>query len=270
MTQMLTKTVELNENNYHSNETNKQFMSVSQFKSFQECEAATLAELKGEYKRPYSTPFTVGSYIHVAFESEEKFNEFIEQEHDVIFKKRGGKYQEFEQADVMIQTLKNDKLATLAMTGEKEVIMTGEIGGVLWKIKVDNLNLDGGFFSDLKTTKSLYDRYWSTKYGDKYVSFIHHYGYILQMAVYQEIIRQNTGKTLEPYIVAITKETPPDKAVITFDQSDLEFEMEYVETALPSVLEAKNELREPFRCERCAYCRSTKELKDVINVNYLV
>lgn len=263
-------TIQLSKNNYHSNESNKEYMSVSQFKSFQECEARTLAELKGEYKRPRSTAFTVGSYIHAAFESDETFNEFIEKERDVIFKKRGGKYSEFEQADVMIQTLKNDNLAMFAMTGEKEVIMTGEIGGVQWKIKIDNLNVERGFFSDLKTTKSLYDRYWSTKYGDKYVSFIHHYGYILQMAVYQEIIKQNTGKVLEPYIVAITKETPPDKAIITFDTSDLEFEMEYVETALPSVIEAKNELRAPRRCERCAYCRSTKKIDSVINVNFLL
>lgn len=263
--------IQLNKENYHSNEANEQYMSVSQFKSFQECEASTLAELQGEFSRPESTAFAVGSYIHTAFESDEEFEKFVEENNHVIFKKRGnGKYSEFEQADQMIETLKNDALATFALTGDKEVIMTGEIGGTRWKIKVDNINLECGYFSDLKTTKSLYDRYWSYKYGERYVSFVHHYGYILQMAIYQEIIKQNTGKLLEPYIVAVTKETPPDKAIITFDQEDLEFEMEYVLAALPSVLEVKNGLREPVRCEKCAYCRSTKKLESVINVNYLL
>lgn len=261
---------QLTNSNYYSQESNQQFMSVSLFKSIQECEAAAIAELKGEYVRPYSTALTVGSYIHAAFESDHKFEEFIEKEHDVIFKKRGGKYSEFEQADVMIQTLKDDPMCMFALTGDKEVVLAGEIGSVKWKIKVDNLNVEKGFFSDLKTTKSLYDRYWSYKYGERYVSFVHHYGYILQMAIYQEIIKQNTGKLLEPYIVAVTKETPPDKAIITFDPEDLQFEMDYVLAALPSVLEVKNGIREPVRCEKCAYCRSTKKIESVINVNFLL
>lgn len=261
---------QLTKENYHSIDSDKHYMSNSQFKSFQECEARTLAEINGDYVRPDSQVLTVGSYTHAAFEGEVEFEKFIEENSHIIFNTKGNKYAPFIQADEMIATLKNDPLAMFALTGEKEVIMTGEIGGTQWKIKVDNINLERGFFSDLKTTKSLYDRYWSYKYGDKYVSFVHHYGYIMQMAIYQEIIRQNTGQILEPYIVAVTKETPPDKAIIAFDQEDLEFEMEYVLAALPSVLEVKNGIREPVRCEKCAYCRSTKKIDSVINVNFLL
>lgn len=261
---------QLTKENYHSIDSDKHYMSSSQFKSFQECEARTLAEIKGDYVRPDSQALTVGSYTHAAFEDEVEFEKFIEENSHIIFNTKGNKYAPFIQADEMIATLKDDPLAMFALTGEKEVIMTGEIDGIQWKIKVDNINLERGFFSDLKTTKSLYDRYWSYKYGDKYVSFVHHYGYIMQMAIYQEIIRQNTGQILEPYIVAVTKETPPDKEIITFDQEDLEFEMEFVLAALPSVLEVKNGLREPVRCGKCAYCRSTKKLNEVLNVNYLL
>lgn len=264
------QTFQLIKDNYHSNNADKHYMSVSQFKAIQECEAQVVAELKGEFTRPHNPAFTVGSYVHTAFEDDETFNEFVEQNRDSIFKTRGGKYSDFEQADRMIETLKNDEFAMFALTGDKEVILTGEIGGTQWKIKVDNLNVNRGFFSDLKTTRSLYDRHWSYKYGEKYVSFIHHYGYIMQMAVYQEIIRQNTGRVLEPYIVAITKESPPNKEIIGFNQDDLQFEMEYVIAALPSVLEAKNEQRNPVRCGKCAYCRSTKKLSSVLNVNYLL
>ncbi|MGE7948493.1 PD-(D/E)XK nuclease-like domain-containing protein [Lysinibacillus sp. NPDC093688] len=33
------------------------------------------------------------------------------------------------------------------------------------------------------------------------------------MGVYREIIYQNTGRYYNPHIVAVTKESPPDKAV---------------------------------------------------------
>ena len=88
--------------NYHSTENNKKYMSVSQFKSFKECEARTMAEIKGEYVPPVSTPRVVGSYVHAAFESDEAFQEIEERYSDMIFKKRGGKYADFETADRLI------------------------------------------------------------------------------------------------------------------------------------------------------------------------
>lgn len=260
----------LDKNNYHSKEADQHYMSVSQFKRFIECEARALAELKGEFTRPHSSALLVGSYTHAAFESNEAFAEFCEKERDSIYKARGGKYSEYEKADEMIDTLKKDPFAMFALQGQKEVILTGEFGGVQWKIKADNINLERNFFSDLKTTKSLYDRYWSSKYGDKWVSFVHHYGYILQMTLYQEIIRQHTGNLFTPYVVAVTKESPPDKAILEFSASDLEFEIEYLKVALPVVMAVKNGERAPERCEKCEYCRGTKVLKNTLNINFLL
>ena len=39
----------LTADNYFSAEANQQYMSVSQFKNFQKCESAALAEIKGEF-----------------------------------------------------------------------------------------------------------------------------------------------------------------------------------------------------------------------------
>ena len=36
--------------NYYSNETNREYMSVSQYKQFQKCEAAAMAQIKGEWQ----------------------------------------------------------------------------------------------------------------------------------------------------------------------------------------------------------------------------
>lgn len=260
---------QLDKNNYHSIEANIHYMSVSQFKSSRECEARMVAELKGEFTRPPSTALMVGSYLHAAFEGIEEFSNFLEQNHDSIFKARGGKYSDYEKADDMIDTIKKDAFCMFALQGDKEVIMTGELFGALWKIKIDNINHQRGFFSDLKSTQELGKRYWSEKYGT-WVSFVQAYDYVLQMYIYREIIFQNTGRYYDPYIVAVTKESPPDKAALHFDHSRFEFEKDYVQQMLPSILEAKQGKKTPQRCEKCEYCRMTKVLKGTFEIEYLL
>src|SRR5690625_1473615 len=158
-------TLTLNKSNYHSIKADQQYMSVSQFKSFVECEAKTMAKLSGDYQEPHSNALIIGSYVHAAFEGNGAFQEVEEQYSDVIFKKRGsGKYADFEVADRMIEAVKKDKFAMFALEGEKEQIYTANLFGVEWKIKVDNINHDRKLFSDLKTTQELHKRYWSEKY----------------------------------------------------------------------------------------------------------
>lgn len=260
---------QLDKTNYHSTDANIHYMSVSQFKSAMECEARMVAELRGEHIRPQSTALLVGSYFHAAIEGNEVFNQFIEENHSWIFGSRGAKYKDFEKADDMIETVKNDPFCMFALTGEKEVIYTGELFGVQWKIKVDNINHERGFFSDLKSTQELRKRYWSEKYGT-YVSFVQAYDYVLQMYVYREIIFQNTGRYYDPYIVAVTKESPPDKAVLHFDASRFDFESDYIQTMLPSIIEAKQGLKAPHRCDKCEYCRNTKKLTGTFEIEYLL
>lgn len=261
--------VKLTSTNYHSTETNKEFMSVSQFKRFIECEARMMAELKGEYREPTNQAMLVGSYTHAAFESNEEFGRFIEENNGAIFKKNGGKYAPFEQADMMIETIRNDPFAMFALEGEKEKIFTGELFGVDWKIKVDSINSDKLIFTDLKTTGDLHGRSWSEKY-DGWVSFVEQWGYVLQMAIYRKIIEQNTGQLYTPYIVAVTKENPPNKAVIHFDESRFDFEYEYAELEMERIKRVKEGELEPRKCGKCAYCRSSKQLEGTIEVGELI
>ena len=259
----------LTDDKYYSQEANEHYMSVSQFKQGLDCEARMVAELQGEYQRPYSTALTVGSYIHSAFESEDVHNKFRDDNADIIFKKRGGMYSEFEQADKMICTLKDDPFCMYALQGEKEVIYTGELFGVEWKIKIDNINHEKGFFSDIKSTQELRKRYWSDRFK-RYVSFVESYGYDIQMAVYQEIIRQNTGRIYNPFIVAVTKESIPDKAIIHFDEEKLKDALEYVSEHIDSVAASKMGQRDAYRCEKCEYCRQTKKLTTTIGIEDLL
>lgn len=261
-------TLELNQSNYFSLEADREYFSVSQFKSWMKCQAATLAKINGEHEDSYGKALVVGSYTHAAFESEEIFASFIEDNKDEIFNKRGGKYADFITADAMIETIKSDKFSMFAMEGEKELIFTAELFGVKWKAKIDSINHERNTFTDLKTTRSLSQRYWSDKYG-KYVSFIEAWDYVLQMAMYREIIYQNTGNYYLPYVVAVTKEDPPDKAVLHFDNTRFQFELDYVEHMIDKFTQVKSGAVKPTRCETCTYCRKTKQLQGTIEVGEL-
>ena len=60
--------MKLTSENYFSLEMQMKFMGVSQFKAFEECQAAALAEISGNYEREKTTSLLVGSYVDAYFE----------------------------------------------------------------------------------------------------------------------------------------------------------------------------------------------------------
>ena len=68
----------LNKDNYFSLEANKAYWSVSQFKSFNKCEAAGYAESRGVYQRPETDALLIGSYVDAYFSGDIAFDEFCE------------------------------------------------------------------------------------------------------------------------------------------------------------------------------------------------
>ncbi|WP_249685555.1 PD-(D/E)XK nuclease-like domain-containing protein, partial [Bacillus velezensis] len=73
-----------------------------------------------------------------------------------------------------------------------------------------------------------------------------------------------------PYIVVVTKETPPDKAVLHLDSGRFDFEKEYVQSMLPSIVDAKLGHKNAHRCDECEYCRGTKKLSGTFEIEYLL
>ena len=250
--------IKLTDENYFSQEANQQYMSVSQFKAFGGCEAAALASLNGEWKEEESTALLVGSYFHSHFEGTlDKFKK----EHPQIFTVKGELKANYRQANEMINYLETDEYFNQAYVGEREKIFTGELFGVPWKIKVDLLNLEDGYFIDLKTTRDFKKQ--KVEHDEEYewVTFVERWGYLIQIAVYKEILRQNTGiNDLEGFIIAVTKQEPPDKVILGFKSEDYEIGMNQVERNIERVLQVKSGLVKPVRCGKCAYCRSTKKL----------
>ena len=58
------------------------------------------------------------------------------------------------------------------------------------------------------------------------MNWVEAWEYDLQGAVYQEIVRQNTGEQLPYVLAAATKEKDPDLAVIEIPQELLDFELD--------------------------------------------
>lgn len=267
----------LTQSNYYTHETDWQYMSFSLYKDFKKCEAAALAKLKEDWKskEKKSTkpdPLIFGNFVHSYFESKESHELFL-QDKEVIKEvyKKGNPENGFKTAygadglaDSMIKALKDDYFFRQAyLPGEKEKIVTGEINGVVWKGKIDSLNLDAGYFCDLKTVDDINKKHWNTDLG-RYTNFIFDRGYHLQMAIYKELIKQTFGIECEPLIFAVSKQDPPAKLAIDFTDVDslnyMNFALQDVEDSQQHVLDVMHGEIKPKRCERCEYCRQTAML----------
>ena len=243
----------LTKENYFSKEANSVYMSVSQFKQFKKCEAKGMAMLDEEWETPKTTALLVWSYVDAHFEGS---LDLFRAQNPEIFTQKGELKSQFRQAEDIINRIERDKLFMEYMSGEKQVIMTGDIFGVPFKIKIDSYLPDK--IVDLKIMRDFEPIYVE---GKGRVSFIEAWGYDIQAAVYQEIVKQNTGKQLPFYIAAATKETDgADIQIIKMEQSELDVCLELMEDDVKRFALIKNGIIEPERCERCDYCKHTKVL----------
>ena len=276
--------------NYYSKEANVSFMSVSQFKSFRNCEAAALAELKGEYERPSSKALLLGSFVDELLTGTKKTrNQFIVENRLELFQKSSKltkvsdeellsllsdktfdvfcadnkPYAEIVQALETVAKVKKQPLMMKHFRSRHQTIMTGEIAGVPFKIKMDNYK-PGEFISDGKYMASL-------RSPNMFEPMVKYWGYDIQGAVYQEIVRQNTGKRLPFFLDIATKEVPSHLAVAQINQFDLDEALEIVKTFAPRYEAIKNGEIEPERCGEygCNFCTETGIITEPIDSNYL-
>lgn len=243
----------LTNENYYSPEANLEYMSVSQFKDFRKCEAMAMATLRGEWEKPKSTALLVGSYIDSWFEG--TLDEFL-RSHPEIFKKDGTLKADYVQAEELIRFVQNDPLFMEYMSGEKQVIMTAEMFGVPWKIKIDSY-LPSDKIVDGKVMRSM-ERIMGK-------SFVEHWGYDIQMSAYAEVVRRVTGLDLETFLAVVTKQDPPDKEIIHIPKWRREEVLLEIERDMPRIIAVKSGLQTPQRCGICEYCRATKMIEEPID-----
>lgn len=246
--------------NYFSANSNMKYCGSSQFKTFLKCPAMAMAELKGEWQREESSALLIGSYIDSFFEGT---LDSFKAEHPEIFKRDGTLKSEFIKADEIIARVSRDELFMKYMGGKKQVIKTGEICGVPFKIKMDSYH-KGRAIVDLKIIKD-FEPLWDEEDGCR-KDFIQYWGYDYQAAIYQAI----EGNKLPFYICAATKEATPDIAVIEIPQAWIDSAMSIIKHEIGLIDAYKRGEIEPPRCEKCRYCKETKKLSRVISADELL
>lgn len=264
--------IQLTNDNYYSAAANIDYMSVSQFKDFagtmahSSCEATAMARLTGQLMPSTSTALLVGSYVDSYFEG--TLDEF-KTNHPEIFKKTGDKglLKEYVQAENIIDRINRDAQFSAYMSGQKQVIMTANLFGINWKIKMDSYHPNDKIV-DLKVMRDMLPLY-APSLGHR-VSFINYWGYDIQGAIYQKVVELVTGKKLPFYICCATKEDAPDIEIINIDQPYLDEALNFVEANLPRVLNIKNHITEPSRCGTCAFCKATKTISEPITLTDLM
>jgi len=303
MSQLTSITSDLNEGNYFSPENSTKYFGSSQFKAFTSCPAAAMAELRGEYRQEKSIALLVGSYVDEYFSG--TLDVFRAKNPD-IFTKSGTLKSDYVQAENIIRRIERDPMLMSFMNGDcyrvekdekvgyffkngageyrdgsedllevggtyiepsqKQVIMTGEIESVPVKIKIDSYH-PGKCIVDLKIMKD-FNLIWVD--GEGKIPFVEAWRYDLQLGLYQDVVKQNTGLTLPVFIAAATKEKPePDIAIISIPQETLDIALAEIKSSIIRFAEIKAGPEEPTRCERCNWCRSTKVLTEIVDYREL-
>lgn len=267
----------LTPDNYYSQQANQAFFSVSQVKQFNACEACAMAELSGEYVREKTAALLVGGYVDAYFSGE---LESFKIENPEIFTKKGELRSEYLQAENIITRIERDALAMRMISGEKQQILTGQIAGLPFKAKLDcwlnessaheiakafpemaELLFSAGAIVDLKIVKDFAPLY---RDGEGRLNFIEYWGYDLQMAVYQELKRQQIGAQVPCFILAATKERVPDLGLFQVPQSLMDANLVLLKERLPHLAAVKDGREPAEACGSCDHCKAVKELTGAV------
>lgn len=254
----MAKKFKLTAENYFSPEANRRYFSVSQLKTFLDCPARAMAEIRGEYEQPMTKALLMGSYFDAWVEGTlDKFKE----EHPEIFNSRTGELKaDYQQVNDIIKRVQSDEVFMEYLKGDKQKIITFDLFGAPFKMKMD-VYLEGERIVDTKLMRSM-----ERIMGRSFVDFWH---YDWQCAIYAEgeyIANKSKDKQrLETYLAVATKEDVTDLEIIHIPRWRNEECLEEIEKLMPRFIAMKKGEIESPRCEGCAYCRATKKLKGPID-----
>ena len=269
---------ELTEENYYSLESRNAYLSNSDLKVAQECEYKFMKSLRGEYERPETDALLQGSLLDTMLTGTEEELVKFKADHPQIYSSRGATKGElksgFRIIEQMYNKVVNDPKAMSYLQGEKQRIFTGNLFGVDMKCKLD-IYIPNKAIVDLKTCESIHKTYWSDEFSRR-MSFVEYFKYIQQMAIYQELVFQNTGKHLPCYLLAVSKEPITDLELIYIDDETLhdtlygnEFNQGLVDD-ITKVRMLKSGDIEPIKCGRCDLCLEEKKIERPIHFTELM
>lgn len=238
----------LNLKNYFSTESDKEYISVSQFKLFRECESKALAIINNVEAQDKKQAFLEGNlFENIVTGNMETFLK----EHPELISSRGSTAGQLKIEYQKVVNSANRFLDQKFFTNiidkcEKQVILTGEIEGVKVKCMLDLFDKKTNSIYDIKCMKDFKDQWLP---GNKaYASWYYTYGYVLQLAVYREIVRQNFGEPQEIGLIAATKEDVPDLQAVSFSEDLLDIELHNFKRDIKRYDDIKKGLIKPTHC----------------------
>lgn len=252
----------LTQANYFSAESMWHYMSQSQFKQFEDCEAKALAILNDESDDEKEC-FLEGRYFEAIvcgkraeFEAE-YYSEIISSRGETKGQPKVNFRSVLASAEAFMRQPKFQEIVARSM---QQVILTGTIAGVPFKTKIDFFDMETASEWDAKCMRD-FKRVFNEREGH-YESWFFARGYHYQAAIERELIRQNYGKSGQCGLIAATKEPFPDVQWLVFGDEVLDNALEIVKQFAPHYDAIKAGIELPERCEICDYCRETKVLEE--------
>lgn len=244
---------ELTKENYFSVEMNRYYMSASQFKAFHKCEAKAMAELSREYIREESVALLQGKMFDAYFDG--SITTFVGDNTSLLCKQNGDYYAHTQAVvNAFVRVREEPEYMRLA-SGEQQVIMTGMIQGVPFKIMIDSLLPD----------ECIVDRKLMAGFPDAWIDgerlpWWMAWGYDYQAAIYQYVYQQNTGIKLPFRLAAVSKEKEPDVRICEFRQDTLDNALGEIMACVERYHAIKKGDIEAEACGECDWCRRTRRI----------
>lgn len=286
----------INKDNYYDV---RDILSASTIKAFAACEAAALADLRGEYQRSTSTALLVGSYIDSALDSDAELEKFLSSHPEIVNSRTGALKADFSRAADIVERCKRDELfRALTVDSPSEghqYIVVGTIGvdgdgnpipckGKLdfqllpdyleqlaarfpaWADFFQSAARAGGLIIDLKSAANT-DEQWSDEDGCR-IPWLQSWRYDRQLAIYRELYRQQSSKVLPVLVLVATKEPNTSLLALTIDSGTLDEGLADARMLAPRAWAVMRGETEPCYCGHCDYCRSVRRLDQMGPVDF--
>ena len=249
----------LTNENYFSKEADLEFMSVSQWKNFLKCEAKAFHDLQFDCHEEKEA-FLEGQLFEALVAGDSKL---FMAKHPELISSRGSTAGQLKSnfAKVVKSAEKfnsQEFFRKIIDKCEKQVVLTGEINGIKVKCCLDLFDKETNSIYDIKCMKDFKEQWSSEEHA--YTPWYYTYGYVLQLAVYREIVRQNFGEPKQIGLLAATKEDTPDIQAVSFSSELLDLELEEFKMYVTRYDKIKKGLLNPDKCGCCEHCKSTKSI----------
>ena len=251
----------LNQENYYSKEADMEYMSVSQWKLFNECEAKALAIIEGREDATYKDSFLEGQLFEAIVTGGKEL--FISKHPELISTRgatAGQLKSEFKKVITSAEKFNEQNFfKNIIQKCDKQVILTGEICDVKVKCALDLFDKETNSIYDIKCMKDFKETW--DKSEKCYKPWYYTYNYVLQLAVYRELVRQNFGEPKEIGLIAATKEDVPDITANSFSSDLLDIELETFKNNIKRYDNIKKGIEIPLACNCCDYCKKIKNIE---------